>query len=124
MRQISGHEGSTLNSDISITADDRDDNGGAHSYQIQFPEAHDSEELGGIIDIKFQQGPLQETGYNGITDEALIAIVIDRLEGFNTGPFRNRYNSLAITKLEEGLMWLNKRTTDRQNRGVEGTHKI
>ncbi len=32
-----------------------------------------------------------------------------------------RENSLAITKIEEALMWLDHRTKDRQARGVEGT---
>jgi hypothetical protein len=32
-----------------------------------------------------------------------------------------RENAIVITKLEESLMWLNKRTADRQARGVEGT---
>lgn len=48
-------------------------------------------------------------GLNGISDEALIAIVIDRLIGFNSGPYRSRDNSLAITKLEEALIWMQKR---------------
>jgi hypothetical protein len=36
------------------------------------------------------------------------------------GKFPCRENSIAITKLEEALMWLNKRTADRVKRGVEG----
>jgi len=32
-----------------------------------------------------------------------------------------RENALVITKLEESLMWLEKRTADRRARGVEGT---
>ena len=31
---------------------------------------------------------------------------------------------MAITKLEEALMWLRKRTMGRENRGVEGTNKV
>lgn len=30
---------------------------------------------------------------------------------------------MTITKLDEAIMWQNKRTTDRLKRGVEGTHK-
>ena len=29
-------------------------------------------------------------------------------------------NAITITKLEEALMWQNKRTLDREKRGVEG----
>lgn len=35
---------------------------------------------------------------------------------------RCRENSMAITKLEEALLWLRKRTMGREQRGVEGTH--
>jgi hypothetical protein len=46
--------------------------------------------------------------------------VIDRLRGFQSGDFRNRENALALTKIEEALLWLHKRTKDRLERGVEG----
>jgi len=38
------------------------------------------------------------------------------------GKFPCRENSIVITKLEESLMWLDKRTEDRKSRGVEGKH--
>jgi len=72
--------------------------------------------------ISFQKGPIKESGENGCHNEDLIAIVIDRLQSLNQGDFKCRENSVAITKLEESLMWLNKRTQDRLDRGVEGTH--
>jgi len=71
--------------------------------------------------VNFQKGPIKENGVNGCHNEDLIAIVIDRITSLNQGDFRCRENALAITKLEEALLWLNKRTQDRQNRGVEGT---
>lgn len=33
-----------------------------------------------------------------------------------------RENSIAVTKLDEALMWLKKRKEDRTARGVEGTN--
>lgn len=74
--------------------------------------------------ISFQNGPINESGVNGCHNEDLIAIVIDRLYGFQSGDFKCRENALAITKLEEALHWLNHRTLNRQRRGVEGTHKL
>lgn len=50
-----------------------------------------------------------------------MAVVIDRLQGFQSGQYACRDNAIALTKLEEALMWLNKRTNDRIARGVEGT---
>jgi hypothetical protein len=124
MRQITGHEGSALNNAVRITADERDESGRCHHYIVDIVGgAPDSG--GQAFDMPpFQKGPLLEAGLNGISDEVLIAIVIDRLEGFNGGPYRCRENSLALTKLEEALHWLKHRTAARQKRGVEGTHTI
>ena len=71
--------------------------------------------------VNFQKGPIKENGVNGCHNEDLIAIVIDRLQCLNQGDFACRENSIAITKLEEALLWLNKRTQDRIARNVEGT---
>jgi hypothetical protein len=118
MRQVHGHEGSTLNNALQITADDRDEKGGSHEYECTLTDGPT------VGTVKFQNGPLKEAGLNGMSDEALLAIVIDRLEGWNSGPYKSRYNALAITKLEEALHWLEARTKDRQKRGVEGTHTV
>lgn len=76
-----------------------------------------------IQEIHFQEGPIKEAGVNGVMNEDLIAMVICRLEHFNQSEFRCRENSMAITKLEEALLWLRKRTMGREKRGVEGTHE-
>ena len=46
------------------------------------------------------------------------------LNGFQNSDYKCRENAIAITKLEEALMWLRKRTMARENRGVEGTHLV
>ncbi len=74
--------------------------------------------------IEFQYGPILEAGVNGVMDENLLAIVRHRLQEFQKGEFSCRENAIAITKLEEALLWLNKRKADREARGVEGTHKV
>ena len=77
-----------------------------------------------IAEINFQEGPIKEFGINGVCNEDLIAMVIARLEGFQKSPYASKDNEMAITKLEEALLWLRKRTIGRENRGVEGTSKI
>jgi hypothetical protein len=77
-----------------------------------------------LSEIKFQSGPIKESGINGVQNEDLIAMCISRLEAFQNSEFKCRENAVAITKLEEALMWLRKRTTDREIRGVEGTHTV
>ena len=96
--------------------------GASHVYQI-FAAAGDVPDAV-IGQVTFQKGPIKEHGVNGCHNEDLIAIVIDRLTGFQTTDFKCRENALALTKLEEALHWLNHRTKARENRGVEGTHKI
>lgn len=77
-----------------------------------------------LAQVSFQKGPIKEAGVNGAMNEDLIAMVIDRLQSFQESDFKCRENAVAITKLEEALMWLRKRTQDREDRGVEGTHKV
>ena len=73
------------------------------------------------LTIPFQNGPIAEAGVNGITQEALLAIVADRLECFQDGPYSCRENAIALTKIQEALHWLHHRTRERVARGVEGT---
>ena len=94
-----------------------------HKYIVVAAPA-EGEEIGldnPYAKVKFQEGPIKENGVNGCHNEDLIAIVLDRLQCLNQGDFKCRENSIAITKLEEAMMWLNKRTLDRRSRGVEGT---
>ena len=86
---------------------------------------------GGIVrgvglHIDWQNGPLgrdeERLVANGAFVQTVIAAALQRIEYYNSTKFRCRENSIAITKLEEALMWLDKRTRDRERRGVEGTH--
>lgn len=77
-----------------------------------------------VGEIDFQEGPIKDNGVNGVNNEDLIAMVICRLEHFQKSEYACRDNAIAITKLEEALLWLRKRTIGRENRGVEGTSKI
>lgn len=62
------------------------------------------------------------TKTNGTTLEEMLRVSIERLQDLNNR-FGCRENSIAITKMQEALMWLNKRTEDRKDRGVEGKHE-
>jgi hypothetical protein len=78
--------------------------------------------------IDWQNGPLAVDGQrrepSGAFVEDIIAAALGRIEHYNSTEFRCRENSLAITKLEEALHWLDHRTRDRETRGVEGTHSV
>jgi hypothetical protein len=77
-----------------------------------------------LCSVHFQEGPIKECGVNGVCNEDLLAMVICRLEHFQKGQFSCRENALALTKLEEAMLWLRKRTMGREQRGVEGTNKV
>lgn len=74
--------------------------------------------------IDFQCGPIKENGVNGCCNEDLLVMILERLNGFQNSEFKCRENAIAITKIEEALLWLRKRTMGRENRGIEGTHSI
>lgn len=74
-----------------------------------------------IVRVPFQNGPIKEYGVNGISQEVLLAILLDRLEGFQAGDYKCKDNEMALTKIQEARLWLHKRTMDRVSRGVEGT---
>lgn len=62
-----------------------------------------------------------ETISDGTTNEELIEVLIDRMQ-FLQNKIPCRENAIVLTKLEESLMWLNKRTQDRIKRNVENKH--
>ena len=72
--------------------------------------------------VHFYEKNADGTETDGTTLEEMLRVSIARLQDLNSR-FGCRENSVAITKMEEALMWLNKRTEDRISRGVEGQHK-
>jgi len=75
------------------------------------------------ISFKIQNGPIKENGVNGCQVDTLIETAMIILMQLNIN-FPCRENSVAITKLDEALLWLLKRKSDREKRGVEGHNKI
>lgn len=93
-----------------------------HVYEIRPVEG--KEMTGGGLRICFQKGPLKETPMNGIHNEDLLAIVIDRLNGFQKGDCACKDNGKALVDLYGALAHLQRRTKEREKRGVEGTSAI
>jgi hypothetical protein len=96
--------------------DEPSQGGACHSYII------DAKTNSKLIPsyIVFQNGPIQEHGVNGCQNEDLIATVIDRLEGFQSGNFACEENANALECLRMALSHLERRTVARKARGVEG----
>lgn len=114
MRTIHKHEVTQADKNITIRVVDEPGAGGAnYLYYIDVPGYNP-------IPIPFQNGPVEYNIPNGITQEVLLAIVIDRLKCFQAGPFACRENAIALTNIEQALLWLKFRTWDRIERSVEG----
>ena len=134
MREITEHRVNPANDRLKIEVTDAPGAGGAnHRYEITGFDPRSNASAGELKDIPghynglvllFQNGPIPEAGVNGVTQEALLAIVADRLRSFQAGPYACRENALALTKIEEAQHWLHSRTRARMARGVEGTHKV
>lgn len=132
MRQLTDHQVNSANGQLKISVLDEPGAGGAcHLYSIEgFDTSSNASDPftarhGGpatVSTVLFQNGPIGEVGVNGVTHEALLAILVDRLRSFQAGPYACRENALALTKLEEAQHWLHTRTRARLARGVEGTH--
>ncbi len=59
----------------------------------------------------------------GVFTESLIQVAKQYLETVNVGELSTRETSMAITKLDEALMWIDKRSNDRKLREVQNTYK-
>jgi hypothetical protein len=124
VRELTSHKVNGLNEVLRIEVLDEPGQGNAcHEYRIVLDEGQPVDAPHRCHMVSFQNGPIQEYGVNGISNEALLAIVEDRLAGFQSGQYACRENALALTKIQEAMMWLQKRTRDRVARGVEGTNQ-
>ena len=110
------HDGFALNDSIEIEAKDEPFNGASHEYEFK---------IDGVVvsRIQFQKGARNEPGSTpGVTTGAVLAVLLDTLRGFQSGPYPSRETAIVITKLEEALMYTEKRAKDRARRGVLGQH--
>jgi len=75
-------------------------------------------------DLFFQKGPRKEpTSKHGVLESDLLEIVRHRLQGHQKTEYATRENAVALTHIEEALMWMSKRVDDRAERSVLGTDK-
>lgn len=117
MRELTSHKVSGLNDLLKIEVLDEPGAGGAcHRYYI-------TPTIGNAIGMRidFQKAPLQQNPPNGISMEALLAIVEDRLIGFQSGEYANADNAAALDHVRGAMEALHRRTKERVARGVEGT---
>lgn len=134
MRELHGHKVNPANDTLKIEVTDALGAGGAnHRYEITgFDTANNASHVSADgyghscsrQVVLFQNGPIDDYGVNGVTHEALLEIVADRLRSFQKGLYACKANACALTHIEEAQHWLQQRTLERMRRGVEGTHTI
>ena len=99
--------------------DDKGNGGANHLYEIVSNE----QERKSFGMIQFQNGARKlEESIHGVLDTDLLEIVRHRLSCFQQGQFSTRENAIALTHIEEALLWMNKRVEDRIERNVLGTN--
>ena len=127
-RLLTGHLVDPARDRLVILAEDEVDSGGASSrYEISGFDALSHPGWDGAgqhqVVLLFQNGTIPDKGTNGVTSEALLAIVIDRLQAFQAGPFKGAYNGSALEHCHAALNALKERTMERMSRKVEGTEQ-
>lgn len=112
---------------LTITVVDEPSHGGAsHHYSVSWMGKNTDlfgKETPGYQSsyIHFQEGPVKEHGVNGITETALLAILLDRYIAFQSGPYASERNEKTIFHLDQALQLQHERTRERMTRNVEGT---
>lgn len=105
----------TDNNNVSVMTVETAANGtniSGHLYKVMMGDVE-------LTEIQFQFGGVEKNGVNGVTSEALLAILIDRTDALN-GQFPCEENEAAIKGMKEALASFNLRTSKRMMRGVEG----
>lgn len=104
---------------VNVSVLDEPGPGGAnHSYAIQYggPEQ--------TLHVQFQRGPRGEEGSaSGVFEDALLAILEDRLAAFQSGPFACPENGEALDGVRAARKAMADRVAKRMARGVLGKNK-
>ncbi|MFW6007696.1 MAG: ABC transporter ATPase [archaeon] len=93
------------------------ENGVSYNYVIK--KLNNDGDVKGYQEIHFERND-DHVDIDGIHNEDLLKVVLDRLYSYQNGDLSSKQVDITITKLEEALMWMNKRTEDRIKRGVKG----
>ena len=97
------------------------------TYKIPtYKVSNEGIEDGAGIEIVFCKGNKEDETVlrqEGVFTETLIQTAKQYLEAVNVGDMATRETSMVITKLDEALMWIAKRSEDRKLRGVQGTYQ-
>lgn len=110
-REITEHAVDDANRSITIEAGFEINGDAPHEYTLRVAGMADP------VVLEFRRG-MQD----GLTMEALLVVMTDRLHRFQSGKMACEENRQALIALETAHMWLRHRARARAARRVEGTH--
>lgn len=111
--------------EMTVSVKEDDTYGGAHYYAFKESLGFNNGQADYVETsqaIQFVKKELTGEMTAGIQSEQLLIALIDRHKKLNA-VFPSREGSLAITKMEEALQWLEARVKERINRDVMGKLK-
>lgn len=114
MRPIVEHHDSAINNTIGLYASMPGPGGAPETYRYYLKTSTPKE------GDTFHQLDFARVGQSGVTNELLLAIVRDRLKGFQDGPFACSENAQALSFVNGALALLKERTKRRLLQGTEG----
>lgn len=120
-RDITTHHINDFNKNIKLEAIGPKTIGGANIHyrisNLEGPTSHP--EVVRTCSIYFQNCNPRDC-VTGVSNEVYLAMLIDRMEGFCSGPFNSDENTQVLTKLKECMDLFAKRSQARVEAGVEG----
>ncbi len=129
------HDGHGLTESIRVTTDGPGPGGASHLYALSVPACPtggaygtthegDCEAARQVVGfVQFQRGPRNAPdSVPGVVEGAVLAILIDRLEAFQAGPYPSEENAAALDHLKAALAKMKERADKRAARGVLGTN--
>lgn len=103
---------------VALDAPDPNAGNASHVYEIQFGGPAES------LTIMFQHGPRGGADSTpGVFEDALLAILQDRMEGFQSGPFACPENQMCLEAIREARDALDRRVANRMAQKVLGVNK-
>ena len=116
MRDITTHHVEGMRAELTLTAMGERGPGNAYSeYLVSYGPGLTQGSV-----LRFQRAPQGQ----GLTNEILLAVVRDRLEGFQAGEYACLENENALEAVKAAMFALAVRTVRRVARGVEGTAAV
>ena len=115
-REITGHETPDSEFTVQVFAiDEPHENGASHQYRIARDDG------ASVQLVHFHEGEFdwRSNDVNGATDEAILAILADRMRGFQTGPKACKGYATALRKIEESMEALRKKGKKKEENLVD-----